>query len=76
MFHRSSFETFQIFKFANSLFFSKKGTRGLLPVEELLGDAALEVRLADALHFEDGLTEAGQPVGHADAGTRFWGPPL
>jgi len=29
------------------------------PIKELLGDAALEVSLADALDVEDGLTEAG-----------------
>ena len=38
----------------------------------MLGDAALEVSLADAFDVEDGLAEAGQAFGNAYTGTSFW----
>ena len=43
-----------------------------LSIEELFGDAALEVGLADPVNVEDGLAEAGKTVGNTNTGTGFW----
>ena len=46
--------------------------RLLLVIEDLLGDAAPEVRLAQVVHVQDRFAEAGDSVSHTHAGTRLY----